>query len=97
VSLARAEVRAVKPEKVVLRMVGNETVLLNTDTGRYFALNDVGTQVWARLMSEASVQAACDALCREFDADLREIEMDVDQLLARLDAEGLVEIRRVEP
>lgn len=84
--------RALKPDNVVLRTVGSETVLLDVETGRYFTLNDVGTRVWTELMTGASVQSACDALSREFDADPVVIEADVDLLLTQLEAEGLVEI-----
>jgi hypothetical protein len=86
--------RLVVPRGVVSRAVGGSTVLLNSQTGRYFTLDDVGGRVWAAVTTTASMQAACDRLLAEFAADPDHVRADVEHLIAALATRGLIEIQR---
>ena len=54
--------RLVPSDSVVTRVVNGSTVLLNTDTGRYFTLDEVGGRAWTVLTSSPSIQDARDRL-----------------------------------
>jgi hypothetical protein len=86
--------RIVPSDAVVTRVVNGATVLLNTDTGRYFTLDEIGSQAWAALTSSPTVHDACDRLLAEFDVDRAELERDIEALIARLTEQGLVEVAR---
>jgi hypothetical protein len=72
--------------------VGDEVVLLNAETGRYFTLDPTGARVWALLARLASVEDACDVLAHEFQANAAELREDVDRLVGELIARGLIEV-----
>lgn len=72
------------PDHVLTRVVGQSTVLLDIETGRSFALDSVGSRVWALLSSLGSVQAVFEALASEFDADEAELENDLRTLVTQL-------------
>ena len=77
-------------DAVVARELDGETVLLNLDTGIYFGLNDVGTRVWQLLAGGRSPAAAVDVLLAEYETTRETLERDIQQLVERLAASGLV-------
>ena len=74
------------------RTVEGTTVLLNIETGRSFALDEVGTRVWTLLTSSPSAQGAYEALLAEYQVDPEELRRDVESLIESLGARDLVEI-----
>jgi hypothetical protein len=84
--------RVVVPERVVTRAVKGSTVLLNTETGRYFTLDAVGSRSWTLLISCASIGEARDRLLAEFAADADVLGRDLEALVANLAERGLLEI-----
>ena len=95
-ALSRAHDRLTIPSRVVTRVIPGATILLNTLTGRYFTLDDIGSRAWALVTSTSSLQEMFEALLIEFDADADELWSDLEDLVATLDARGLVEIHRGE-
>ena len=77
---------------VVFQKLDEGAVLFAPATELYFGLNDVGAMIW-ELLPRAStpddVYAALHATFPDVDRDI--IRADVDELLARLLAEGLIE------
>jgi hypothetical protein len=83
--------RLVVPDRVVTRAVSGTTVLLNTETGRYFTLDEIGTRSWTLLTSCASIGEARDRLLAEFAADPAALTRDLEALVDELARRGLVE------
>lgn len=65
-------------------------VLLNVQSGAYFALNGVGSLVWERLCTDGTREAAIEALERRYRAPRERLAHDVDTLLERLLERGLI-------
>jgi len=78
------------PESVLFRELGEESVLLNLDSERYFGLDDVGTRMYAVLQNAPSLQSACEALAAEYDAPLETIQRDLTELVDKLVGRGLL-------
>jgi len=74
---------------VLVQEADADAVLLDVDTGSYFALNEVGGRVWS-LCDGRTVSDIIDAICAEFDAPLEMIRADVLELLGALADEKLV-------
>ncbi|MCC7007764.1 MAG: PqqD family protein [Acidobacteria bacterium] len=83
--------RVTVPAHVVVRIMRDTTVLLNSRTGRYFTLDDVGTSAWNLLVVSPSLGEAYDALLREYDVAPDDLRRDLDALVDRLVVEGLLE------
>lgn len=75
---------------VIFRELDGEAVLLDFASGRYFGLNAVGTRVWTLLAAGESVDAAIDAVTREFDASEDQVARDVEELINELVSRGLL-------
>jgi hypothetical protein len=86
--------RVVASECAVTRVVNGSTVLLNTDTGRYFTLDEIGGRAWSVLTSSSSIQEARDRLLAEFAVEPDELMRDLESLVASLTDQGLVQVGR---
>ncbi len=82
--------RVLVPDAVVAREVDGETVLLNLDTGIYFGLDAVGTEIWRALQLSGSLHDALAAVEGEYDVDRTVLSSDLLQLVSRMLAKGLL-------
>lgn len=64
--------------------LGDETVLLHLESGVYFGLDAVGTDVWELLQEGASVDAICDTLRQEYADAGESLEADILRFLGHL-------------
>jgi hypothetical protein len=78
---------------VLLRRVGNEWVLFDASQGRAHVLNLTAAVVWTYCDGEHQSDAIADAIDRELKggAARTDIQADVDQVLKRFAAEGLLQ------
>ena len=80
-----------RPQKHVLTQRAEETVvLLDVESGEYYALNDVGGRVWELCDGTRSVAEIVAALIEEYDAPAASITVDVMELLGELTRERLL-------
>jgi hypothetical protein len=88
-------VKLVRTNELLHAPVGiNETVMLDTEAGKYFGLNEVGTYLWGLLEQPRSIPELYAAVCAEFDVAAAACEADVSTFLRSLMDSGLVnEIR----
>lgn len=80
------------PEYVLFTMVEQDAILLNTRSNQYFALEEVGTRLWALLSAGQGLREAYQALLAEYEVTPAELEHDLLDLLTRLKENGLVEV-----
>ncbi len=79
------------PAEVLFRQIESESVLLNLQNERYFGLDEVGTRMWTLLTTSDSIQAAYDALLGEYEVDAELLRRNLQDLLAKLVENGLLE------
>ena len=84
--------RVVVPEGVLVRELGGEAVILNLNSEAYFGLDDVGTRMWSVLTAAESIEAACRSLLDEYDVTPEKLSEDLDALIDKLVAQGLLEV-----
>jgi hypothetical protein len=84
--------RFLVPDDVMVRAIGDESVLLNLGTETYFGLNTTGSRMWQLLAASASVAEAVDALAVEFDVDREELMTDLCSLADELVMKGLLRV-----
>ena len=82
--------RVANPDDVVVRDLDGEVELLHLGTGTYFGLDPVGTRIWHLLTEHHSADAVVPLLLREFDVDEGVLRQDIEALVARLLAKGLL-------
>ena len=83
--------RATVPDGVVTRELDGEMVLLNLETGMYFGLDGVGTDMWKAIREAGTLGDALTAVRRQYDVDEATIRTDFLQLADQLLAKGLLQ------
>lgn len=82
---------------VLAQTVAGESVLLDLKSEKYFGLNEVGTRVWTLLHETEDVKAVRDRLLEEYAVAADQLDADLNDLLGRLLAAGLVTSSSSEP
>ena len=80
------------PADVLINEIAGESVLLNLDGGRYFGLDDVGTDMWKALTTSRSIEQALAQLTELYDAEASVLKTDLESLVNRLAEHGLVKL-----
>ncbi len=83
--------RALVPEAVITRELDGETILLNLDTGIYFGLDKVGTDVLRAIRSVGTLGEALDLVQSEYDVEPAVLTTDFLRLVDELLAKGLLQ------
>lgn len=89
--------RVAIPERVRFREVGGESVLLDLESSRYFALDQVGTSMWMELAEHGSPRKTKEEMMRLYEAEPEQLERDLLDLLKQLVREGLIRIEDETP
>jgi hypothetical protein len=88
----RFDSRIIIPERVLLRELDGESVLLNLDSERYFGLDETGTRMWAALTTSKSIEEALEKLVDEYDVESELLREDLNELIEKLRDHGLVDV-----
>lgn len=83
-----------KTARQVSCKINDEVAILNLDRAIYFGLQGVGVHIWESLEEPRSVADLCALVMAEFDVSEEVCKTDILQILASLEAEGLVEANR---
>ncbi len=87
-----SRIRVKASPNVLARQLGDELVLLNLDTNRFFELNRTGARFWELLAGGAELDVIEDALAAEFAVSRGELAAEVAALVERMRAERLVTV-----
>src|SRR3954447_20136465 len=78
--------RVTVPESVLFRDLDGESVLLETGSGRYYGLDEVGTRMWNLLRQHGEIEAVCRDLLLEYDVPEARLREDLAKLVEDLSA-----------
>jgi len=82
------------PDGVATRKIGNETILLNLETGTYFGLDTVGSRFLELLERNGEIAVAHRTMLEEFDVNPEILEADLLRLSEAMRTKGLLEAVR---
>ena len=78
------------PPHVMSRPVGDETVLLDLQSGRYFGLDSVGKRIWEAVSDGRTLAETADRIVEEYDIGEDEARSDVINFASKLVERGLL-------
>ena len=78
------------PPQVMSREVGDETVLLDLESGMYFGLDGVGKLIWESVSEGQSLARVAEAIVADYDVDAEQAQSDVLEFAAELVERGLL-------
>ena len=68
-----------------------ELIMISVDSGQFFALKDVGLEIWNALDSEPDLDRICHNLQADYDVGAEDCRKSVEAFADRLVAAGFVE------
>ena len=77
-------------DRVLVQRAADQWILLDVESGAYYALDEVSGRVWDLCDGSHSVSAMVEAVCREYDAPAEAVEEDVLAFLGEMADERLV-------
>jgi hypothetical protein len=80
------------PDDVLFRDLEGEAVILSTESGKYYGLDEVGTRMWNLLSQHGQVEPVYQALLAEYDVPEDRLQQDLLDLVDKLAAEGLLQV-----
>ena len=80
------------PDRVLIQEVGEEAIMLDLDTKQYYSLNPSGLHMLQVLKASTSIEQAVTILGEEYAVDPDVLRGDLQELVAQLLKNGLVEI-----
>jgi hypothetical protein len=80
------------PSQVMARQVGDETVILDLQSGTYFGLDPVGARIWQLIGEGRTFGEICDTLLDEYEVAREVLERDVNELAEKLLAQKLISV-----
>jgi hypothetical protein len=84
--------RVVRIGSLAAAPMGSGLGLADTETGRRYALDEVGNEIWRNLERAVTIDEICARLVEVFDAPRKRCEPEVLQFLAVLAEKGLVRV-----
>jgi hypothetical protein len=72
--------------------LGEDVVILNLKSGVYYGLDPVGARVWELIQETKSVGEIRDVILSEFEVGADQCEADLQNLLADMQAQGLIRV-----
>jgi hypothetical protein len=86
----RDAVPLVRSANALHRIIDERAVILHAETGDYFTLNAVGSRVWELLETPTTPTALRTRMLGEFDVAPDALARDIDAFLRELEGAGLV-------
>jgi Coenzyme PQQ synthesis protein D (PqqD) len=73
--------------------LGGEAAILNVKKGLYYGLDPVGARIWNLMQEPRPVAEIQNAIISEYDVEPERCALDLADLLQKLLAEGLIEVK----
>jgi hypothetical protein len=78
------------PPQVMSRLVDDETVLLDLESGMYFGLDGVGKRIWESISEGNSLSDTAAIIAAEFEVDKERAQADLITFVSDLLERGLL-------
>ena len=85
----------IRNKEIIQSKIGDEVVMLDMDSGYYFGLNSVASDIWALMENEIAFDLLIDTLMAKFEVDRSVCESDTQELIDQMLVKKI--IRKIEP
>lgn len=76
--------RFVQNKDVIQSKIGDEVVMLDIESGFYFGLNTVGSEIWSHLSEPITIDDLINKLMARFDIDQATCQKDTTEFINQL-------------
>ena len=76
-------------------MVDDEMVILNTESGEYFGLDEMGALMWQHFSQDDSIQETFDRISDIYEVESAQLQNDIFTFIQKLENAGLIQIKAI--
>lgn len=80
-------------KKIIIREMGEETILVSEKENLVHTLDEVGSVIWKNIDGKNNLSKILDAVCEEFDVDKKKAEKDLFVFINKLLDKVLISIK----
>ena len=84
------------PETVLLQKVDDESILLDSENGLYYSLNEVGASIWEFLSEAKTLSDVYTKMLDIYDVDPAQLEKDILNFSKALNEKGLIVLNEAD-
>ncbi len=84
---------SITAKDVTIVDLSGEAVILNTDNGVYYGLNDMGYRIWNLSQEPKRIDEIRSMILGEYDVESKVCEQDLLEFIGAMANEGLVETK----
>lgn len=77
-------------EDLITSKIGDEIVLMTIESGKYFSINQVGSQIWELIKQPTTAEEVCRELIGEYTVSMEQCLNDTLPFLNKLHEDGLL-------
>lgn len=81
-----------KSTELLASEVGGEIVMMNIESGKYYGINSVGSEIWKLLETPIVVSDICKELIKIYEIDDSTCEAEVLDFLQSLEKENMIQL-----
>lgn len=82
----------VATDNALATTIDGEAVILETESGTYFGLNEVATYIWDHIQDEQTVTELRDSILDQYDVTPERCNRDLEETLQTMETKGLVAV-----
>jgi hypothetical protein len=79
-----------KSRAIAARLLGNEMMIMSAVDSTFFTLDEVATVIWQAADGKTPLSQIADKICREFDVEKQQAELDAEEFVNELSAHGIL-------
>lgn len=80
-----------RSDTILFSALDDQIVMMNIETGEYYDIDPIGSQIWEIIEGPQSISSICSQLIEKFDVTAEACEQEVIVFLAELLELGAVE------
>ena len=77
-------------EDLIATNIGDEIVLMTLESGKYFSIDPVGSQIWELIKQPTTAEKVCQELIEEYTVSMEQCLNDTLPFLDKLYQDGLL-------
>ncbi len=82
----------VATDNALATTIDGEAVILETESGTYFGLNEVATYIWDHIQDEQTVSELRDSILDQYDVTPEQCNTDLKETLQTMETKGLIAV-----
>jgi len=84
---------ATVPQHILTQQLEDELILLDTEKGQYFSLNEVGSRMWTLLQQGKDLEGVLNDMLQEYEVEESKLRADLAKFVDKLTSQGFLQPR----